>query len=406
MPSKEQDERTYRSGRTSGASSRGRRGGRAAARPVRRAGGVRRVGAYRRAAQRRLKSFRQGSVLAVGITGLALLLIGEPGASQDSVAADPARSVEEATGTVRELVLGAWGILPKVAIALGVLLLAGVLSWLVRRLLRATFGRFEQADAAAALTAVIIWVLAIAAALSIVAGDARALIGSVGLVGLALSWALQGPIESFTAWLLNSFKGYYRPGDRIAVGEVFGDVYRIDILTTTVWESGGAGKAVQAAQPTGALITFPNSELLRANVINYTRDFPYVWDEVVAGVANESDLVYTRRVVTEIARQVVGPVMHEPARQYRELLERSGLHMDVAEEPEVYMAPTDAWMNVVVRYLVPARERRRWSSTLHQALARGMGAPEHRGRILAAYPRTVVQHVDPAGPDGAIAAGS
>jgi hypothetical protein len=121
-------------------------------------------------------------------------------------------------------------------------------------------------------------------------------------------------------------------------------------------------------------------------------------------VANESDLVYTRRVVAEIAREVVGPVMHGPARQYRELLERAGLHMDVAEEPEVYMAPTDAWMNVVVRYLVPARERRRWSSTMHQALARGMGAPEHRGRILAAYPRTVVQQVGPAGPDGAPAA--
>jgi small-conductance mechanosensitive channel len=63
-------------------------------------------------------------------------------------------------------------------------------------------------------------------------------------------------------------------GDRIAVGDVFGDVYRIDVLTTTVWEAGGPGKPVSAAQSTGALITFPNWEVLRSNIINYSRDFP------------------------------------------------------------------------------------------------------------------------------------
>ena len=32
------------------------------------------------------------------------------------------------------------------------------------------------------------------------------------------SLPLQTPIESFTGWLLNSFRGYYRVGDRIEVG--------------------------------------------------------------------------------------------------------------------------------------------------------------------------------------------
>jgi small-conductance mechanosensitive channel len=151
-----------------------------------------------------------------------------------------------------------------------------VLTSIVRPPLRRLLASWTRANAISALAGVLIWILAISAALSVIVGDPRTLLGSVGLIGLALSWALQQPIESFTAWLLNSFRGYYRVGDRIAVGDVFGDVYRIDFLTTTVWEAGGPDKPVQGAQPTGALVTFPNSEVLRANVTNYTRDFPYV----------------------------------------------------------------------------------------------------------------------------------
>jgi small-conductance mechanosensitive channel len=69
-----------------------------------------------------------------------------------------------------------------------------------------------------------------------------------------------------------------------------GDVYRIDVLTTTVWEAGGPGKSVTGAQPTGAMITFPYWEVLRSNIVNYSREFPYVWDEVTVAIANESDL--------------------------------------------------------------------------------------------------------------------
>jgi hypothetical protein len=105
-----------------------------------------------------------------------------------------------------------------------------------------------------------VWLLGTGIAVSVLAGDIRAMLGSVGLVGLALSWALQTPIESFTGWLLNSFQGYYRVGDRVQVGDVFGDVYAIDFLSTTLWELGSAERpgAVHADQPTGRLITFPN----------------------------------------------------------------------------------------------------------------------------------------------------
>jgi small conductance mechanosensitive channel len=318
----------------------------------------------------------------------------------DSLPRDPARAVEDATGTLRNLYREFIGTLPVIVLAIVLLFAAALLVRMVRFVLRRVLGEWERAEAVTAMSGVVIWLLAIGVALSVVAGDARALIGSVGLLGLALSWALQAPIESFAGWLLNSFKGYYRVGDRIGVGEVFGDVYRIDVLNTTVWEAGGPEKPVQGAQPTGALITFPNSEVLRANIVNYTRGFPYVWDEIVVSVTKESDLKYSMQTIGDIARRVIGPSMEGPVTTYRGLLDQEGLGYDISDEPQLFVTQVDSWNEITVRYLVNARERRRWASALVYEVEIEIARPEHAGRIATAYPVGRIIGFDPTADGG------
>jgi small conductance mechanosensitive channel len=77
-------------------------------------------------------------------------------------------------------------------------------------------------------------------------------------------------------------------------------------------------------------VTFPNSEVLRANVINYTRDFPYVWDEVDVGLTNESDLASAKGVLLEVAARILGQAMKGPITLYRDMLERASLDFDIA----------------------------------------------------------------------------
>jgi small conductance mechanosensitive channel len=359
--------------------------------------------ALHRSAASRLRRFRSVSVLVVGLTALLLLLWDVPTAGQDvadtaTVAATTGadtlgfgeaagRAVGEARTTLRSLAVGFYGFLPKLAVAVVVLVLAWLLSKLLAAGMRRATASWVRGEGAVALTRVVVWILALGAALSIIVGDARALVGSVGLTGLALSWALQTPIESFTGWVLNSFRGYYRIGDRIGVGDVFGDVYSIDVLTTTVWEAGGPGKAVQGAQPTGALITFPNNEILRANVVNYTGDFPFVWDEITVGITNESDLSLALTVTQQTADRLLGERMREPVRQYQRLLESRGLPHEMADGPQVYLSADDSWVNVTVRYLVDARRRRRTASDLLHALVQDFGSPEYQGKLGTAHPR-------------------
>lgn len=110
------------------------------------------------------------------------------------------------------------------------------------------------------------------------------------------------------------------------------------------------------------MITFPNWEVLRSNMVNYTREFPYVWDEVAFGVANESDLGYAINVLEAAAKRVLGPLMIQPTQEYRRLLDRAKLVFDVDEEPRVYLSQTDSWTNCIVRYQAGRKrqEFQRW----------------------------------------------
>ena len=376
---------------------------------------------YHSGAKQALRSYRQASILAVSVTAIFFFILGISNEAQPAPKTAPAqaakpnvnpaevqktppaktepakvhppdtqKSLKEATSTIQGLMNDTLSVLPKIRVALLLLFLAWGLSVLVRLVLGKLLSGWERTEAVSAIVRILLFLLAIGTGLSVLSGDATALVGSVGLVGLALSWALQTPIESFTGWVLNALRGYYRIGDRIEVGEVFGDVYRIGVLATTVWEAGGPGKSVSGSQPTGALITFPNWEILRSNITNYSRDFPYVWDEVTFAVANESDLRYAIKVIRKTADSVAGHMMREPAAHYQQLLRRQHLSYDVHERPQVYLTLADSWTNCTVRYLVPLRERRTWSSELILAISTELSRPEHEGRIIAAYPQTKV----------------
>lgn len=374
-------------------------------------------------ARSHLGAYRKATFLSVALTGFLLLFL-DPGATGgaqqapapdtvavavDTVALDTVilapdslsrEATREAARTLRDLFYSSFGFLPKLLIGLGIFVLAGLLVRLARPLLRGWLNRWERADAFTALFGIGVWLLAVGMAFAVVAGDVRALLGSLGLIGLALSWALQTPIESFTGWLLNSLRGYYRVGDRIAVGDVFGDVYRIDVLTTTVWEYGGTDRPpgwVRAEQPTGRLITFPNNEVLTGTVVNYTRDFPFVWDELEVPVANESDVGYAMGVMKRVAGETLGEYMREPARMYAAILQDARLGMMIAEEPEVFVALGESGAILTLRYLVGAREKRRWKSELSLRVLQELSRPEHRGKIVPVYPRRQVQVVDERG---------
>src|SRR5690606_35234219 len=142
----------------------------------------------------------------------------------------------------------------------------------------------------------------------------------------------------------------------------------------------------------------PNNEILTGTVVNYTRDFPYVWDELTVAIASESDLPYAMEVLNGVADRELDGHMAEAARLYEALLPREGREVSVADRPRLYAGLTDWGVNLTIRYLVAVKEKRGWKSRLSVAVTRELNREEHAGRIVTVYPRQQIQLV---GPDGA-----
>jgi hypothetical protein len=56
-----------------------------------------------------------------------------------------------------------------------------------------------------------------------------------------------------------------------------------------------AALSSRGAREAGAPITFPNAEILRASLTNFTCDFPFAWDEVSAGVGDVDQMLDGRQ---------------------------------------------------------------------------------------------------------------
>jgi hypothetical protein len=123
------------------------------------------VAAYEAGARVRLRRFRQASTLAVALTAILLLLGGvaedmsgqemsasQPEAAADAVPTDPAAALEQAGGTIRDLVLGFYAFLPKLALCLVVFGLAWMIARALHLGLRAVLGEWERTEAVSALS--------------------------------------------------------------------------------------------------------------------------------------------------------------------------------------------------------------------------------------------------------------
>lgn len=154
---------------------------------------------------------------------------------------------------------------------------------------------------------------------------------------------------------------------------------------------------MHAEQPTGRLITFPNNQILTGSVVNLTRDFPYLWDELSVSVANESDIRYAMAVLERIATELLAGTMRDPALQYQSVLQREGLEETVPDHPQIFVSAEDAWTSLQVRYLVHARQRRKWKTELILRVAEELARPEHLERIIPVVPRQQIQLI---GTDG------
>ncbi len=121
-----------------------------------------------------------------------------------------------------------------------------------------------------------------------------------GAVGIGVGFGLQNIASNFTSGLIILFERPIKVGDRIAVGDVEGDVTKIGARSTTV------------VTDNRIAIIVPNSMFISEPITNWQYPDPKVRFEIPVGVAYGSDVRLVERLLLEVAKENPD-VMSDPA---------------------------------------------------------------------------------------------
>lgn len=191
--------------------------------------------------------------------------------------------------------------------------------------------------------------------------DPSRLTTMAGLITAGLAVALQRVVTSLAAYLIILRSRMFTVGDRITIGGVRGDVVALGLMQTTVMEMGeppGAHSGdpqvwVNARQFTGRLVKVTNDKIFDTPVYNYTREFPYLWEEMHFPIGYGADRARAESILLDVTRRHIDPIVEQARPAYDRLRE----HYFVAERaelaPRVYQRMTDNWVELSLRFLVP-----------------------------------------------------
>jgi small-conductance mechanosensitive channel len=231
-------------------------------------------------------------------------------------------------------------------------------------------------------TSLAAFVIIALAVVSIWFDDPARLSTAMGFVAAGLAFSLQRVITAFVGYLIIMRGKTFTVGDRIKMGGVRGDVVAMGFLQTRILEMGQPanvagqeepGMWVRARQFSGRVVTVTNDKIFDEPVFNYTREFPFIWEELTVPVPYRAD--------RELAEQILLRAADEARNQYGEIgdasrarLEREyGIRLDDTT-PRVFLRLTDNWLEMTVRFLTPEHGIRPIKDAMTRAILREFDA--------------------------------
>jgi small-conductance mechanosensitive channel len=209
-----------------------------------------------------------------------------------------------------------------------------------------------------------------------------------GYVAAGLAIALQRVITSFAAYLIILRGNAFSIGDRIVIGGVRGDVVALGFMQTTVMEMGQApGETqdnpstwVRARQYSGRIVRVTNDKIFDTPIYNYTRDFPFMWEEMMIPVRYADDYQVVERIMLDTARRHTSRWIAESGKQLETVREKYFLSEKPSVEPSVYVTLTDNWIQLSLRFVVGAVGARQ----VKDAMSREILAAMNEAKIAVA----------------------
>jgi small-conductance mechanosensitive channel len=266
-----------------------------------------------------------------------------------------------------------------------------VIAWLVTKGLRLVLGQFIGSRSGTRFqfwakqgVSLIVAAILILGVMSIWFDNPARLAGVLGLIGAGVAFALQRVITAVAGYFVILRGKTFNVGDRIVMGGVRGDVIDLSFMQTRIMEMGQSPKEqgdapsmwVRSRQFTGRIVTVTNDKVFDEPVYNYTREFPYIWDEINLPIRYQDDRARAEQILLEAARRHAVTQDRIGEQEVKRIHDSFGIDMGEID-PKTFWRITDNWLEVTVRFLAPDHGVR----TIKDAMSRDILAALDEAKI-------------------------
>jgi len=185
-----------------------------------------------------------------------------------------------------------------------------------------------------------------------------------GVAGAGIAFSLQEVIASIAGWIAISFGGFYRPGDRVQVGGITGDVIDIGMLRTTLMET---GDWVKGDLYNGRIVRVANSFVFKEPVYNYSGDFSFLWDEFTVPVKYGSDWRLAQELIEQAIAEHADEFQAASTKAWKVMVGKFMIE-EARTKPMVTLIANDNWIEFTGRYVVDFRRRRATKDAIMRSL--------------------------------------
>jgi small-conductance mechanosensitive channel len=177
---------------------------------------------------------------------------------------------------------------------------------------------------------------------------------AVGLFTAGVAFTLQELFLSIAGSIYIFLVQLYKPGDRIEINGIKGDVIDVDSIYTTMME---IGEWVSSDNYSGRIVKLSNAFVFKGPIYNYSKDFPFIWDEFNLHIRYGSDIELAKTLVIEIASKTLSDYTSSSRAEWEAVVNK--YYIEAAQvEPTLAIKLTDNWIEFNLRYIVDFKKRR------------------------------------------------
>ena len=185
-----------------------------------------------------------------------------------------------------------WSIIILVVLSfLLIYITAKLKKWIVYKLLEHSKIDIGVRIAVGTIVRYVILVIGFIVLLQTVGIDLSALTILAGALGVGIGFGLQNITNNFVSGIIILFERPIKVGDRIEVGDVYGDVVNISMRSTTVVTNDNIA------------IIVPNSDFISTKVINWSYTDRNVRFKIPVGVSYNEDPVKVKNLLLKVAEE-------------------------------------------------------------------------------------------------------